>query len=62
MALKIKYGILLLLILISFFINILGLMRLVPIYITSPILFLSLLLFFHSLGTRNRFKGFKSMK
>ncbi|MFC7784693.1 MULTISPECIES: hypothetical protein [unclassified Rossellomorea] len=62
MALKMKYAVLLLLILISFFINILGLMRLVPIYITSPILFLSLLLFFHSLGNRNRFRGFKSLK
>ncbi|TMU88069.1 hypothetical protein FGG79_08160 [Bacillus sp. BHET2] len=62
MTLKIKYGILLLLILISFFINILGLMHLIPIYITSPVLFLSLLLFFHSLGNRNRFRGFNSMK
>lgn len=62
MLAKMKYGILLLLIVISFFINILGLMHLVPVYITSPILFLSLLLFFHSLGNRNRFRGFKSMK
>jgi hypothetical protein len=62
MLAKMKYGIFLLLILISFFINILGLMHLVPVYITSPILFLSLLLFIHSLGNRNRFRGFKSMK
>ncbi|MBN8192441.1 hypothetical protein JI667_09785 [Bacillus sp. NTK074B] len=62
MYVKIKFGIFILLILISFFINILGLMHLVPIYITSPILFLSLLLFIHSLGNRNRFRGFKSMK
>ena len=62
MLVKMKYGILLLLIVISFFINILGLMHLIPVYITSPILFLSLLLFIHSLGNRNRFRGFKSMK
>ncbi|BCB03048.1 hypothetical protein [Bacillus sp. KH172YL63] len=62
MLIKLKYGVLLLLILISFVMNVLGLMHLIPIYITSPILFLSLLLFFQAVGNRNRFRGFKSMK
>ncbi|MBB6443552.1 hypothetical protein [Bacillus benzoevorans] len=49
---------LILVIMFSFFLQLLGLMELIPLYLTSPILFVSLLLFFIFLNNRNRFKGF----
>jgi amino acid transporter len=49
---------LILLILFSFFLQLLGLMELLPLYLTSPILFVSLLLLVNFLNNRNRFKGF----
>ncbi|WP_442637482.1 hypothetical protein [Rossellomorea marisflavi] len=55
----VKQVILLILIGISFILNIFGLMKLIPIYVTSPILFVCLLIFIHSLFTRHRFKGFQ---
>ncbi|MCT2342758.1 hypothetical protein [Niallia taxi] len=49
---------LLLCILVAFFLNILGLMRIFPIYISSPLLFLALFLFLSFLNNRKKFKGF----
>ncbi|OIU72501.1 hypothetical protein [Rossellomorea aquimaris] len=57
---SLKFVILIVLIIFSFIIHILGLMNLIPLLITAPILFLSLLIFFYSLGNRKRFRGFKS--
>nr|WP_077211197.1 hypothetical protein [Bacillus dakarensis] len=57
---KLKFWILLFIILFAFVFNLLGLMKLVPLLITSPILFIAFLLFFLSLNDRNRFKGFRN--
>ncbi|QFT88391.1 hypothetical protein FIU87_07025 [Bacillus sp. THAF10] len=46
-------------IIFSFFINTLGLMKMYPIYLTSPLLFLSLFLFISLLNNRKRFRGYK---
>lgn len=45
-------------IILAFFLNIFGLMHLIPLYITSPILFISVFIFFHHINGRNRFKGY----
>ncbi|MBP2241182.1 amino acid transporter [Cytobacillus eiseniae] len=50
--------IMLLFILFSFVLNIFGLMKLFPIYISSPILFLSVLIFIACMNDRKKFKGF----
>ncbi|WP_034262612.1 hypothetical protein [Bacillus sp. J33] len=55
---KLPIILMLLLILLSFILNIFGLMKLIPIFITSPILFVSLLILFLYLNDRRRFKGF----
>ncbi|MFS0824145.1 hypothetical protein [Bacillus sp. 1P02SD] len=47
-------------IIITFGLNILGLMKLIPLYITTPLLFLSLLVTFVIYNNRNRFRGFRS--
>ncbi|MEH7381686.1 hypothetical protein V7138_14585 [Bacillus sp. JJ1533] len=47
-------------IIITFGLNILGLMKLIPLYITTPLLFLSLLVTIVIYNHRNRFKGFRS--
>ncbi|WP_083413043.1 hypothetical protein [Bacillus massilinigeriensis] len=52
--------IILFLVLISLCLQFLALMHLFPIYLSSPILFLSLLLLFSHLNGRQRFKGFKN--
>nr|WP_238457199.1 hypothetical protein [Litchfieldia salsa] len=49
-------------ILISFVFNIIGLMGVIPLYITAPPLFLSLLVTIYLINYRNRFKGFKSTR
>ncbi|MEW9109803.1 hypothetical protein ACQCT6_04980 [Cytobacillus gottheilii] len=41
-----------------FFLNVLGLLKLVPLFITAPLLFASLITFISFLNNRNRFKGF----
>jgi hypothetical protein len=46
-------------ILLAFVLNILGLLKVIPLYITSPFLFLSLLSFFYYLNIRKKFKGFR---
>ncbi|MED1202525.1 hypothetical protein [Heyndrickxia acidicola] len=46
-------------IVLAFVLNILGLLKVIPLYITSPFLFLSLLSFFYYLNVRKRFKGFR---
>ncbi|WP_037985574.1 hypothetical protein [Thalassobacillus devorans] len=48
------------LMLVAFLMNLFGLMRLYPIYITSPLLFLVIFLAIKSLFHRKKFKGFKS--
>ncbi|MBU8733360.1 MULTISPECIES: hypothetical protein [Cytobacillus] len=55
---KLPVLLMLMLILLSFILNIFGLMKLIPIFITSPILFISLLILFLYLNDRRRFKGF----
>ncbi|EIJ81841.1 hypothetical protein PB1_02840 [Bacillus methanolicus PB1] len=47
-------------ILFSFILHLLGLMKLISVFITGPILFFSLFLFVYYLNNRNRFKGFKN--
>ncbi len=56
---KIPFILCLVFILLSLFINVLGLMKLYPIYLTSPILFFSLFLLIALLNNQRRFKGFK---
>ncbi|MEA3322155.1 MAG: hypothetical protein U9Q88_19350 [Bacillota bacterium] len=56
---KIPFIICIVFILFSLFINILGLMKLYPIYLTSPLLFFSLFLLIALLNNQRRFKGFK---
>ncbi|GGC74786.1 putative membrane protein YizD [Thalassobacillus devorans] len=48
------------LVLTAFLMNLFGLMRLYPIYITSPLLFLVIFFTIKSLFHRKKFKGFKS--
>ncbi|MDQ0153909.1 hypothetical protein [Robertmurraya andreesenii] len=55
---KLPIGLMLLFIIITFLFNLLGLMHLVSIFITSPLLFLAILIFVHYLNDRNRFRGF----
>ncbi|RST75230.1 hypothetical protein D4T97_008205 [Siminovitchia acidinfaciens] len=55
---KILIGLIVLFFIISFYLNLLGLMQLVPIYITSPLLFISIFIFFSFINGRNKFKGF----
>jgi hypothetical protein len=57
---RLKIILLLSFIIFAFVVNIFGLMDLYPILITSPLLFLSLLLMFLYINNRKRFKGFKS--
>lgn len=55
---KLNIWIMLLFMVIAFLFNLLGLMHLVSIFITSPLLFLSILIFMIYLNERNRFRGF----
>ncbi|TQS75805.1 hypothetical protein DX933_05920 [Ornithinibacillus gellani] len=47
------------LVFIAFFLNILGLMRLIPLYITLPLLFLSIYLSIYSMTHKRTFKGMR---
>ncbi|WP_449539488.1 hypothetical protein [Ferdinandcohnia sp. Marseille-Q9671] len=49
----------LIMIVITFGLNILGLMKLIPLYITTPLLFLSLLVTLVIFNNRNKFRGFR---
>jgi hypothetical protein len=55
---KLNVVLMLLFIIFTFAFNLLGLMHLVSIFITAPLLFLSLLIFVIYLNEKNRFKGF----
>ena len=46
------------LIFVSFFLQLLGIMHVIPLYVSSPILFLSFLVFIYGLRYKKRFKGF----
>ncbi|MDX5474618.1 MAG: hypothetical protein LPK00_03690 [Bacillaceae bacterium] len=46
-------------IILSFVINILGLMKVYPLLLTSPLLFISIFLLFAHLNYRQQFRGFK---
>ncbi|KUP07531.1 membrane protein [Bacillus coahuilensis m2-6] len=50
--------ILIVIIFITFSINLIGLLQLWPLYLTSPLLFISLFFLLIHLNGRNRFKGF----
>ncbi|WP_197280040.1 hypothetical protein [Bacillus sp. FJAT-27251] len=54
---KPSYVLMIVSILFSFGLHVLGLMHLVPLWISGPILFLSLLVFIICLNDRKRFKG-----
>lgn len=41
-----------------FFLQLMGLMKVVPIYISSPILFITLFIIVYNINERHRFKGF----
>ncbi|PLT33941.1 hypothetical protein CUU64_12275 [Bacillus sp. V5-8f] len=43
---------------IVFFIQLMGLLRIIPLYISSPVLFLTIFIIVYKLNERNRFKGF----
>jgi len=47
---------------ISFFLNLLGLMHIIPLFITMPLLFGSILCTLWTLNNRNRFKGFQQKR
>ncbi|USK60821.1 hypothetical protein [Peribacillus asahii] len=53
-----KFIILFVLLFLSIFFQLLGFMKLMPLYITSPILLFVLFLFLHNMNERKRFKGF----
>lgn len=55
---KMVLSLILLFILFSFLLNIGGLMHIIPLYLTSPILFLSLFILLLYLNNRKSFKGF----
>ncbi|MDQ0217514.1 hypothetical protein [Peribacillus cavernae] len=40
------------------FLQLLGLMKIIPVYISSPLLFITLFFFLYHFNQRNRFKGF----
>nr|WP_237648602.1 hypothetical protein [Sediminibacillus terrae] len=46
----------------AFFFNLLGFMRLFPLYITAPLLFITIYLTIFSFVYRNAFKGFSRMR
>jgi len=52
--------ILALLLIFSFFINLLGLMKILPLLFSAPLLFLSIFFIISTLNQRKRFKGFPS--
>ncbi|MEC2323985.1 hypothetical protein P9H20_06625 [Lederbergia lenta] len=43
----------------SFCLNILGLMNLFPLYLSSPLLFLTFFGFLFTMNNRNKFRGFR---
>ncbi|MCY7672065.1 hypothetical protein MH064_12250 [Bacillus altitudinis] len=45
---------------LCFCLNILGLMKMLPIYLTSPLLFASILFTLYRMNHRKTFKGFKA--
>ena len=49
---------LILLVLFSIPLQLFGIMRIIPLYVSSPILFLSFFIFIYSLGYQKKFKGF----
>lgn len=49
----------LILLITTIFLQILGFLKLIPLYISSPLLLLVLFIILHSLNNRKRFKGFK---
>lgn len=55
---KMVLSLILLFLLFSFLLNIGGLMHIIPLYLTSPILFLSLFILLLYLNNRKSFKGF----
>ncbi|MGG0719074.1 hypothetical protein ABE096_15980 [Robertmurraya massiliosenegalensis] len=55
---KVQVPLMLIFIVFAFCLNIFGLMDLVSIFITAPLLFVSLLIFIVYLNDRNRFRGF----
>lgn len=54
-----KFFVLVTLLLAAMFLQLLGFLKLIPLLISSPILFFILFIILHSLGSRNKFKGFK---
>jgi energy-coupling factor transporter transmembrane protein EcfT len=56
---RLKLILLISFIVFAFTVNIFGLMKIYPILVTSPLLFLSLLLLILYFNNRKRFKGFK---
>lgn len=42
----------------AFFLNILGLMHLMPLYVTAPLLFVSIFIFVFRINHKKTFKGF----
>ncbi|WP_223249505.1 MULTISPECIES: hypothetical protein [unclassified Bacillus (in: firmicutes)] len=44
---------------LCFFLNILGLMKMLPLYFTSPLLFAAILFTLYRMNHRKTFKGFK---
>ena len=54
-----KLFIFLTLLVASLFIQLLGFLNLIPLYISSPILFIVLFIILYTFSNRNRFRGFK---
>lgn len=52
----VKVFIVISLFLIGFIIQVLGFMKLIPLYLSSPILLMILFLLFYNVNSRNRFK------
>ncbi|WP_312471285.1 hypothetical protein [Neobacillus sp.] len=55
---KTPFIIMILFILFAFFLHLLALLKVFPLLISAPTLFISILIFLFYLNNRNRFKGF----
>jgi type III secretory pathway component EscR len=46
---------------IAFYLQLLGMMNLLPLLVTTPLLFIVIVIIMHSANNRKRFKGFKKL-
>ncbi|HWO77513.1 MAG TPA: hypothetical protein VNM69_16735 [Bacillus sp. (in: firmicutes)] len=59
MLAKLPIIIMFLIFIFAFFLQVLGMLQAVPLYISSPILFVAILIIISYLNERNKFKGYR---